>query len=157
MLYVMDGEDYKPALERNILEAARNVARRKLKRGLNLVNPQLACKHLPDIIGSLEHEMFCVIFLDKRHRLIEFKEMFRGTIDGASVHPREVVKTALELNAAAVICAHNHPSGNTSPSSQDALITSKLKESLAMFDIRLLDHLIATATDCYSMAEHGEV
>jgi len=92
--------------------------------------------------------------LDKRHRLIEYVELFRGTIDGASVHPREVVKEALARNAAALICTHGHPSGDPTPSQADELITVKLKEALALVDIRLLDHLIVGNT-ISSMAEMG--
>ena len=89
-----------------------------------------------------EHEVFACLFLDNQHRLIQFAEMFRGTIDGASVYPREVVKKALALNAAAVIFAHNHPSGVAEPSAQDIAITHRLKNALAMVDIRVLDHII---------------
>jgi DNA repair protein RadC len=93
--------------------------------------------------------------LDNRHRLIEYVELFRGTIDGASVHPREVVKEGLSRNAAAVIFAHCHPSGQTSPSHADELITRRLKEALALLDIRVLDHIIVAANQMVSMAEMG--
>jgi DNA repair protein RadC len=93
--------------------------------------------------------------LDKRHRLIACEDLFRGTIDGASVHPREVVKAALRHNAAAVLCAHNHPSQNPEPSQADELITSRLKLALEIVDIRLLDHLVVSAGGCVSMAERG--
>lgn len=92
--------------------------------------------------GSLDHEVFCSLYLDSRHRLIDFVEMFRGTIDGASVYPREVVKEALRRNAAAVIVAHNHPSGVAEPSQADELITRRLRDALGMVDIRVLDHLL---------------
>jgi DNA repair protein RadC len=93
--------------------------------------------------------------LDNRHRLIAFDELFRGTIDGASVHPREVVRQALARNAAAVILAHNHPSGVAEPSQADELITQRLKEALALVDIRLLDHLVVGDGSCVSFAEKG--
>ena len=101
------------------------------------------------------HELFCCLHLDNRHRLIAFDELFRGTIDGASVHPREVVKQALARNAAAVILAHNHPSGVAEPSQADELITRRLREALALVDIRVLDHCIVADTGCLSFAERG--
>jgi DNA repair protein RadC len=100
-------------------------------------------------------EVFCCLFLDNRHRLIAFDELFRGTIDGASVHPREVVRQALQRNAAAVILAHNHPSGVAEPSQADELITHRLKDALALVDIRVLDHLIVGDSRCTSFAERG--
>jgi DNA repair protein RadC len=105
-------------------------------------------------LQQLEHEVFSVLFLDNQNYLIEYTEMFRGTIDSASVYPREVSKAALELNAAAVIFAHNHPSGISVPSSADRNITSKLKSALELFDIRVLDHIIIGDTT-YSFAESG--
>jgi len=95
------------------------------------------------------------MLLDKRHRLIEYVELFRGTIDGASVYPREVVKLALAKNAAAVLLAHPHPSGVAEPSQADELITEKLKEALSLVDIRVLDHLVVGGGDVISMAERG--
>jgi DNA repair protein RadC len=103
-------------------------------------------------LQQLEHEVFSVLFLDNQNYLIEYTEMFRGTIDSASVYPREVAKAALELNAAAVIFAHNHPSGISVPSSADINITRKLKSALELFDIRVLDHIIIGDTT-YSFAE----
>jgi DNA repair protein RadC len=96
-----------------------------------------------------------VILLDKRHRLIEYVELFRGTIDGASVHPREVVKLALAKNAAAILLAHPHPSGVAEPSQADELITQRLKDALSLIDVRVLDHLIIAGGDVVSMAEKG--
>ena len=95
------------------------------------------------------------MYLDKRHRLIQFEELFRGTIDGASVHPREIVKLALQKNAAAVIVVHNHPSGIAEPSGVDELITQRVKEALALVDIRLLDHIIVGEGVSVSLAERG--
>ncbi len=106
-------------------------------------------------LGTLEHETFCVMLLDKRHRLIEYVELFRGTIDGASVHPREVVKLALAKNAAAILLAHPHPSGVAEPSQADELITQRLKEALSLIDVRVLDHLVIAGGDVISMAEKG--
>jgi DNA repair protein RadC len=93
--------------------------------------------------------------LDKRHRLIEYVELFRGTIDGASVHPREVVKLALARNAAALLFAHPHPSGVAEPSQADELITQRLKDALSLIDVRVLDHFIVAGGDVTSMAERG--
>ena len=104
-----------------------------------------------------EHEVFCCLFLDSRHRLISFEELFRGTVDGASVHPREVVKQALARNATAVILAHNHPSGIAEPSQADEIITTRLRDALALVDIRVLDHLIVGDGTCASLAERGIV
>jgi DNA repair protein RadC len=108
-------------------------------------------------LRDLEHEVFCCLYLDKRHRLIHFEEMFRGTIDGASVHPREIVKAALQRNGAAIIIAHNHPSGIAEPSQADELITQRVKEALALVDVRLLDHIIVGDGSCVSLAERGLV
>jgi DNA repair protein RadC len=105
-------------------------------------------------IGMLEHEEFHVLFLNNQHELIEHQSMFKGTIDGASVYPREVVKEALKLNAAAVILAHNHPSGISEPSQSDRQITNKLKSALDTVDIRVLDHFII-GKEIYSFAENG--
>ena len=106
-------------------------------------------------IGDREHEVFCVLFLNSKHKLLAADEMFRGTIDGASVYPREIVKRALSLNAAAAILGHNHPSGDVQPSEADKKITNRIKEVLALVDIRVLDHMIVAASDAFSFAEHG--
>ena len=105
-------------------------------------------------LATLEHEVFACMFLDNQHRVITFKQMFRGTIDGASVYPREVVKEALAHNAAAVIFAHNHPSGVAEPSQADQQITKRLKEALALVDVRVLDHLVV-GQEVVSFAERG--
>lgn len=105
----------------------------------------------------LDHELFCCLFLDNRHRVLEFSELFRGTIDGTSVYPREVVKEALRVNAAAVILAHNHPSGVAEPSQADERITRRLKAALELVDIRLLDHLIVGDGGTTSLAARGLV
>ena len=102
----------------------------------------------------LEHERFCAIWLDNRHRVIRFDELSRGTIDGASVYPREVVKAALSVNAAACIFAHNHPSGISEPSQADERITRRLRDALALVDIRVLDHIVIGQTSV-SFAERG--
>ena len=104
---------------------------------------------------DLPHEVFCCLFLDTRHRLIRYEELFRGTIDGATVYPREVVKRALQCNASAVILGHNHPSGVAEPSEADRNITVKLAKALALVEIRLLDHLVVSRGGHVSLAERG--
>ena len=107
-------------------------------------------------LAGLEHESFCIIYLDNRHRVIDFDELFRGTVDGTSVYPREVVKESLARNAAAIILAHNHPSGVAEPSQADERITKRLKAALELVDIRVLDHLIIGET-VTSMAARGSL
>lgn len=106
-------------------------------------------------LRHLGHELFCCLYLDNRHRVLAFEELFRGTIDGTSVYPREVVKAALDINAAAVILAHNHPSGVAEPSQADERITRRLKAALELVDIRLLDHLIVGDGTATSLAARG--
>jgi DNA repair protein RadC len=141
------------------LQATVEIARRQLteslRAGPSLSSPSSSCDFLTARLRDLEHEVFCCLYLDKRHRLIRFEELFRGTIDGASVHPREIVKQALRHNSAAVIVAHNHPSGVAEPSQADEFITQRVKEALALVDIRLLDHIIVGDGACVSLAERG--
>jgi len=106
-------------------------------------------------LEALEHEVFACLFLDNRHRVIRFEELFRGTIDGASVHPREVVKRALRHNAAAVILAHNHPSGVAEPSQADRALTRRLQDALGLVEVRVLDHFVIGAGVSTSFAERG--
>jgi DNA repair protein RadC len=106
-------------------------------------------------IGDREREVFCVVYLDSQHSLINVEELFYGTIDGAAVYPREVAKSALAHNAAAVCLGHNHPSGVADPSAADKRITERLKDALALLDIRVLDHIIVGPKDTYSFAENG--
>src|ERR1700735_5542674 len=143
------------ATPEEIIAAAPEHMSRRVRRGTSLASPKATRDYLALKLGSLEHEVFAVLFLDKRHRLISYKEMFRGTIDGASVHPREVVKEALKQNAAAVILAHPHPSGVAEPSQADEFITGRLKSALDLVDIRVLDHIIIAGGDAISFAERG--
>jgi DNA repair protein RadC len=110
---------------------------------------------LREILGGRGYEVFVVVMLDNRHRVIEVQEMFRGTIDGASVHPREVVKSVLWAGAASVLFAHNHPSGVAEPSQADELITVRLRDALALIDVRVLDHMIVGSDKVTSFAERG--
>ena len=141
------------------LQAALELARRHyaaaLRAGPALQSPTATRDFLITRLRDRPHELFCCLYLDNRHRLIDFEELFRGTIDGASVHPREVVKHALAHNAAAVIFAHNHPSGVAEPSQADELITRRLCDALQLVDIRVLDHLIVADNGCLSLAERG--
>ncbi len=117
--------------------------------------PLDAARYLSARLLDLPHEVFCCLFLDTRHRLIRYEELFRGTIDGATVYPREVVKRALQCNASAVILGHNHPSGVAEPSEADRNITVKLAKALALVEIRLLDHLVVSRGGHVSLAERG--
>ena len=148
---------YRVANADEIVEAARLVAGQRMKRGASFFNPTESGRFFVDKLAGLEREVFVAAFLDTRHRLIEYVELFQGTIDGAEVHPREVVRHALRCNAAAVIVAHNHPSGTTDPSAADRAVTARLKQALALVDIRLLDHMIVGGSTSMSMAEGGGV
>lgn len=138
-----------------VLEMARRHFSEILQRGNALTSPEITRAYLSAQLRGYSYEVFGCLFLDNQHRVIVWEELFRGTIDGASVYPREVAKRALFHNAAAVIFAHNHPSGIKDPSQADRHITDKLKQALAMFDIRVLDHFIVGDGAPYSFAEHG--
>jgi len=143
------------AIIRALPELARRYYETSLPTGTAIRSPADTEAYLRARIRHLGHEMFCCLYLDNRHRVLRFDEMFRGTIDGTSVYPREVVKEALTINAAAVILAHNHPSGVAEPSQADERITRRLKSALELVDIRLLDHLIIGDGDTTSMASRG--
>jgi DNA repair protein RadC len=137
------------------LELARRHYAEPLRSMAALESPAATQRFLVAQLRDRPYEVFCCLFLDTRHRLIACQELFRGTLDGASVHPREVVREALARHAAAVILAHNHPSGVAEPSQADELITHRLREALALVDIRVLDHVIVGAGSCLSLAERG--
>lgn len=128
-----------------------------LERGDALNDPQAAGRYFAQRLRGLPHEVFAALFLDTRHRAIAFEELFRGTVDGAEVHPREVVRRALAHNAAALIVGHNHPSGNGEPSAADRAITLRLKQALGLVDIRLLDHFVIGDGAPVSLAARGWV
>lgn len=138
-----------------VLEMARRHLKETLRRESALTSPGLTRQYLSAHLRGYAHEVFGCLFLDNQHRVIHFEELFRGTIDGANVYPREVVKKALAFNAAAVIFAHNHPSGVAEPSEADKHITIRLKQALNLIDIRVLDHFIVGDGEAYSFAEHG--
>lgn len=128
-----------------------------LERGVALSDPNAAGRYFAQRLRGLPHEVFAAMFLDTRHRVIAFEELFRGTLDGAEVHPREVVRRALGHNAAAVIVGHNHPSGNPEPSAADRAVTARLKQALALVDLRLLDHFVIADGPPVSLAARGWV
>lgn len=149
------GNDLRTNEQATIYSALKILTRRLKTPGQSLASTCDTASYLKLQLNGLDHEVFGCLFLDNKHCVIEFNELFRGTIDGCSVYPREVVKKALNLNAAAVILAHNHPSGNTDPSEADKTITQRLKDALALIDIRVLDHVIIGGTDHISFAERG--
>jgi len=140
---------------RALPELARRYYSQSLPSGETIRSPSDTEAFLQSRMRHLDHELFCCLFLDNRHRVLSFDELFRGTIDGTSVYPREVVKEALAINAAAVILAHNHPSGVAEPSQADERITRRLKSALDLVDIRLLDHLIIGEGKATSLARRG--
>lgn len=137
------------------LELGRRYLESRLIRGDALSCPNTTRRYLLARLRAYPYEVFACLFLDNRHRVIRFEEMFRGTIDGASVHPREIVKKALEYNAAAVILAHNHPSGVAEPSRADKSLTQRLRDALALVEVRVLDHFVIGDGETVSFAERG--
>ena len=139
-----------------LLERAAEALAAKYKREGTFTNLTNVKEFLKLKLGAHDREVFAVMFLDNQHQLIEFEELFFGTIDAASIYPREVVKAALNHNAAAVVFAHNHPSGIAEPSQADRRITQRLVDALKLLDIRVLDHIVV-GEDCVSFAEKGWV
>ena len=158
-LQLSDDELQSAGLDAGPLRAAVELGTRYVSAavapGEALTSPAKTKAALLARLRSRPHEIFACLFLDNRHRIICYEELFRGTIDGATVHPREVAKRALELNAAAVVAAHNHPSGVAEPSRSDRAITSKLRDALALVDVRLLDHFVIGDGEVCSFAERG--
>lgn len=137
------------------MQAAQRLLSQRM-RGSELLSSPLAVRDFLCVrLGALEHEVFAALMLDAQHRLLEYVELFRGTVSQASVYPREVVKEALARNAAAVILVHNHPSGSVAPSRADEHLTQVLKAALALVDVRVLDHLVVAGSDIASFAERG--
>jgi DNA repair protein RadC len=139
------------------VEMSRRYLRECLERGDVLSSPEDTRNFLMSELSGRAYEVFACLFLDNKHRVIKFEELFYGTIDGASVYPREVVRRALQHNAAALILAHNHPSGIAEPSQADIAITRKLKEAMSLIDVRVLDHLVIGDGYSVSLAERGLV
>lgn len=138
-----------------ILAAARHAIDIKMQRGASFASPQPVKDYLVMKLAGLEHEVFAVLFLDSKNQLIHYAELFRGSINSACIHPREVLKEALQHNAAGVIIAHNHPSGNPQPSTLDIDITQKLKTTLDLVEIAVLDHIIVAGQQTVSFVECG--
>ena len=140
-----------------VLELARRALAQQLKERETINSPQAVRDYLQLQLGARPHEVFAVLFLDAQHRLLALEELFRGTLTQTSVYPREVVLRALHHHAAAVVLAHNHPSGSVQPSRADEVLTQTLKAALALVDVRVLDHVIVAAGQSLSMAERGLV
>lgn len=138
-----------------VLEMSRRALKEEIQRGDALNSPRAVRDYLQLLLGGRQQEVFMALFLDTQHRVIASEELFHGTLSQTSVYPREVVKRALAHNAAAVIFAHNHPSGDTEPSQSDRLLTDVLKQALGLVDVRALDHFVVTAGKTLSFAEKG--
>lgn len=141
----------------DIIARAAELLHAEMQRGDTYGDPKRAGLYMSTQLHGLTREVFGVMFLDTRHRLIAYEELFAGGADGCEIHPREVVKRGLALNASAVILGHNHPSGNPEPSAADRAVTSRLKQALALVDIRTLDHFIVGDGPALSMASRGMV
>lgn len=138
-----------------VLEMGKRHLHATLVRDEALTDPAATQHYLSARLRDYAFEVFACLFLDNRHRVIHFKELFRGTINGASVHPREVVRQTLEHNAAAVIFAHNHPSGVAEPSEADRQLTRRLQAALELIDVRVLDHIVIGDGECVAFSERG--
>ena len=139
----------------NVLAAALEILSTRIRHGDAVNSPAAVRDYLRLLLHDREHEIFVVVLLDAQHRVLAVEELFRGTLTQTSVYPREVVKLALKCNAASVIFAHNHPSGVAEPSRADELLTSSLKQALALVDIKVLDHIIVAGATGLSFAEKG--
>jgi DNA repair protein RadC len=138
-----------------VMELAKRAISEQLEDGINLSSSMAVKQYLQLSLGAKPYESFEVLFLDVQNRLIEAKELFRGTLTHTSVFPREIVKAALSRNAASIILAHNHPSGAAFPSSADRTLTKGLKQALGLVDVHILDHFIVAGPNVYSFAESG--
>lgn len=138
-----------------VIEQALAILASRMKAGSALSSPAAVRDYLRLAIGAREHEVFVVVFLDAQHRVLACEELFRGTLTQTSVYPREVVKAALRANAAAVVLAHNHPSGVAEPSQADELLTRNLRDALSLVDVKVLDHFIVAGHHALSFAERG--
>ncbi len=155
MLYIKDlCGVYQPAPKETILSVARRLSGYQFRRGAAIASPIAAKEAIGLKLTGLEYELFGCLFLDTRHQVLAWREMFRGSVSRTTVHPREIVKEALSLNAAAVILAHNHPSGGIEPSKDDIELTHTLTEILKVIEVRVLDHLIV-GDEVVSLSETG--
>src|SRR5690606_6445535 len=155
-LYVRSpGGRYKPASDDQILAAGRVAAESLISRSLPLNQPAKMARFFQSKLAGLGHECAGFIYLDSQLKPIRYIEQALGTLNQASIYPREIVKTALRLNAAALVMAHNHPSGSAEPSLADLNLTTQLKQALALIDVRFLDHIVVSGTETTSLAERG--
>ena len=154
-LYVRTGRRYRPAMPEQVLEVAAAYQLDHFPEGAVIRSPMDAKDLVASQLRGLESEHFGALWLNSRHRTIRWEVLFKGTVDGASVYPRVIAQTALQVNAAAVILAHNHPSGVAEPSEADRQITQRLVRALGLLDVRVLDHLVVSARDVISFAERG--
>lgn len=143
------------AEKQSVVTLAMKILAVKYRAGMALSNPAETRNFLRLRLADQRNEVFGGLFLDNRHRIIAVRDLFQGTIDGASVHPRVVVQQAMEVNAAAMVFFHNHPSGVAEPSRADEMLTRRLKEALALVDVRVLDHFVVSAGESVSFAERG--
>jgi DNA repair protein RadC len=146
---------YHVASADQILSAARQAIEQKFQRGIACTSPAMIKEYLCAKLAAMDHEVFAVMLMDNQNCLIEYVEMFHGSINQAAVYPREVVKLALKHNAAAMIVSHNHPSGSAEPSEADKMMTQTLQKALALVDVRLLDHVIVAGGTTASFAQRG--
>lgn len=153
----MSGEPVSYHSDDAVIAAALKILARRVRKGAKIDSPASMRQFLQLTLGERPAEVFGAVFLSSQHRVIEIAELFQGTADSASVHPRGVARKALDVNAAAVVLYHNHPSGVSEPSQSDEVITRRLKEVLALFDVRVLDHLVVCAGEIYSFAENGKI
>ena len=149
------GGEYRPADADEVLQAAQRVLAARVRGTHVLTSPAVVKDFLRARLGNLPHEIFAVVHLDAQHRVLDYVEMFRGTVSQTSVYPREVVKDALGRNSSALLLVHNHPSGSAEPSRADEHLTQTLKSAGALVDVRVLDHLIVAGDSVLSMAERG--
>jgi len=147
----------RPATSEEILSAARSILSRTVRRGVSLESPRAVRDYLSVTLGNRPYEIFGVIYVDNRHRLIEWQELFRGTLDGASVYPREVVREALARNAAACILVHNHPSGDPTPSPEDVALTARLRAAGELVGVRVVDHVVIGNGRFASFVDNGQL
>ncbi|ELQ3328412.1 MULTISPECIES: JAB domain-containing protein [Pseudomonas] len=146
---------HSPVTENEILRLALQLAARRMSKGKPLTDPLQVTEHLQMLLQDYEYEVFALLMLDTRYRVIAFEEVFRGTLDSASIYPREVVRMALRHNSSAVILVHNHPSGSPTPNSDYRLITQTLKIALDLIGTRMLDHIVVSSEGYVSLAQLG--
>jgi DNA repair protein RadC len=154
-LFAKTANGFAPVADSIVIESALEILAKRISRGSLLDSPKATRDYLVTRVSDMQYEVFGLIFLTTRHRVIDVVEMFRGSISGASVHPREVVKMALAKNAAAAIAYHLHPSGVSEASHADELVTKRLQEALELVEVRLIDHIIVAGRETFSFAEKG--